>query len=50
MALRGSANPDKLLLLKCGTEMIYHFNEVSGIVGGRGYTSNMAFAQNKAKG
>lgn len=29
MALRGLANADELLLLKCKTEMLYHFNEVS---------------------
>lgn len=29
MALRGLANADELLLLRCKTEMLYHFNEVS---------------------
>ena len=29
MALKGLANADELLLLRCRTDMLYHFNKVS---------------------
>ena len=44
MALRGLANADELLLLKCNSEMLYHCNKVWGRCRG-----NMAVTKTKEK-
>lgn len=39
------ANAGELKLLKCRNEMVYNFNEISGLIDCRFYTRNMVFAE-----